>query len=285
MRTISSTLQAEIEGPQRLCRAVRVKNSSGTTVLSVTNHDTSVTFDSDTFSPLPGDWTAPFRSEVGSTVDSESFSGAWDSLVEQDLLDGDYDSATIEMFVVGWALSPIEYITVFKGTLGQLTWNRDGFSVDIHGRMRDLAKTLGGTFGPGCTNELGDNNCGVDLSAYEVSFTVTSVGANTRINFTDSALSEAADWFTDGLVTWSTGGNAGLTYPVKTHSTGGVVELLLPTINVIQIGDTGILTPGCNKTVIDSDGNLTGDCEAKFSNKSKFGGWPFIRGETEVAQA
>ena len=101
MRTISSNLQTEIEAG-RICRCVRVTQSDAT-VWGVTQHDKALTFEGTTFQPMPGDWQPPIRSKVGTSVDNQQFAGSWEgvSSAEQDLIDGEYDDATVEAILVG----------------------------------------------------------------------------------------------------------------------------------------------------------------------------------------
>jgi uncharacterized phage protein (TIGR02218 family) len=273
MRTIPAALLTEIQ-KGKVCRCVKVTQADGT-IWGVTNHDKPLTIDGQVYEPLPGELTGHVRSRVGGSVDNQSFGGSWvPGHSEQDLIDGDYDDATVEALIAGWALKPVVAVTVFKGRLGQLSWHRDGFSAEVLDNMKRLERNLGRTFGPGCPQILGDSICSVNLASFQVSGTVESVQSS-RLQFTDSTLTQAAGHFVDGEVTWTSGANAGRISVVDGHASGGIITLQLPTYRDIQAGDTFTITPGCDKTF------GAGGC-AKFANQINFQGWPFLRGETKI---
>jgi len=356
MRSFSASLQTEIEAG-RVCRAVKLTRADGS-IEAATDHDKALMISGTSYSPMPGNWSAPLRSNVGAGVDNLTFSGTWGQVVEQDIIDGLYDGASIELLIVGWQLSPPQAGMIWKGTLGKVSWNRDGWSANIVDLMQQLAQPLGGTFGPGCPHILGDTRCKVNLATYQVAGTVTAV-SSVRTTFQDTSRTEAADWFTDGEVTFTSGANAGKTYPIDAYAADGTVTLQLPALADITVGDAYTMTPGCNhmadgsyiesitidavgsgyppnatapltitgdgkdasgyaqfdsggavsKVVLTGSGtgyasaavslnnvagggaaftavlSAGGDCQGKFANRANFGGWPFLRGETEVAQA
>ena len=108
-----------------------------------------------------------------------------------------------------------------------------------------------------CQNRLGDARCQVNLAPFTVSFTVTSVGSASRV-FTDSALAQAADYFTEGLVTFDDGAHGDLPLMVLDHATGGVITLAEPLVADIVVGQTGTIVAGCLKRLE--------DCRDKFDN-------------------
>lgn len=273
MRTISANMQSEITAG-RVCRAVKITLSDATT-FGFTQHDKSLSLGGVTYNPLPGDWEPPIRSRVGTSVDNQSFAGTWENLGqnEQDLIDGAYDDATIEALIIGWNLSPVEGFVIFKGVLGDLSFDRDGFAFDAMDGLRDLSKNVGSSLQPGCNVVLGSALCGVTLSSYQVSGTITSV-SNARLSFTDSALTQGAAYFTDGIVTFTSGNLNGQSFTVESHATGGVITLQLPTIADIAVSDTFTITPGCSKT--------TSDCSTKFANLDNYQGFPYVRPESQV---
>lgn len=77
---------------------------------------------------------------------------------------------------------------------------------------------------------------------------------------------------TNGVLTWTTGNNAGLSYPVKGQDATSI-ELFIPTMANIQPGDNFSVTAGCDKTFE--------TCKLKFSNAVNFGGFPHIQVEVQ----
>jgi uncharacterized phage protein (TIGR02218 family) len=83
--------------------------------------------------------------------------------------------------------------------------------------------------------------------------------------------------FRRGLVTWTSGANAGLAMEVKTHTNiGGVVtiELSLPMPDAIAAGDGFSIQAGCDKT--------WETCRQRFGNGDNFGGFPHMPGPEVV---
>jgi uncharacterized phage protein (TIGR02218 family) len=106
----------------------------------------------------------------------------------------------------------------------------------------------------------------VDPAAYTFTGAVTSVETN-KWKFTTN-LSNATGYFDAGVLTWSTGNNAGLSVTIKTQ-TSGQLEVYIPTAFTIQIGDTFSVQAGCDKTAA--------VCTSKFSNLNNYGGFPHIQ--------
>lgn len=89
--------------------------------------------------------------------------------------------------------------------------------------------------------------CGYDLSAEWVSGTITSVGAETDREFTDSALLQAADYFAPGMVEILDGDNAGQMLEVEAFAAGGAVTLKFPTVSPLAVGVAYRIRRHCSK--------------------------------------
>lgn len=79
----------------------------------------------------------------------------------------------------------------------------------------------------------------------------------------------ALNYFAEGLCTWNTGNNAGLTQKIKSFD-NGAIQLSLPMIQPIQFGDAYTITAGCQKRL--------SDCSGKFANAINFQGEPHLPG-------
>jgi hypothetical protein len=117
--------------------------------------------------------------------------------------------------------------------------------------------------------------------AYTLTGTITSV--TSRQKFTDTSRTEADNWFTYGLITWTGGLNNGLSMQVKQSLATGALTLVAPMPFDVQIGDTYNIVVGCNhqlKLPGDVWGTAyTGDCRIKFNtedggNAVNYGGFP-----------
>ena len=119
---------------------------------------------------------------------------------------------------------------------------------------------------PGCLNTLFDSACGLTRAAFLVNGTVTgaSIVANTTFAH---GLGQAAGWFDLGVVRFTSGANAGISRTVKQHSIGSI-KVLQPLPFPVAAGDAFSIYPGCDKTLA--------TCTAKFANKARFRGHPYI---------
>ncbi len=117
----------------------------------------------------------------------------------------------------------------------------------------------------------------VDLDDPAFRGTGTVVAASSLRLFTASGLdSFAADWFTRGLVTFTSGANAGRAQEVKRHARRqpATLELWQPMAHAIAPGDAFTVTAGCDKQFA--------TCQAKFANAVNFRGFPHMPGNDFV---
>ena len=106
---------------------------------------------------------------------------------------------------------------------------------------------------PSCSHTLYDVAC----TMVKANFTVSGAVASTETSsiFTTAAALNAvtgAGTFAQGVLTWKTGANAGLSYTVRAWTPGissATVQLDVAPIFPIADGDTFSVAQGCNKTV------------------------------------
>ncbi len=104
-----------------------------------------------------------------------------------------------------------------------------------------------------------------------VSGTVKAV--SDRYGFTDTARTEADDYWTGGLITWTSGANTGRKMEIRSFASG-VFDLFLPMPSEIAVGDTYAVQPGCDKSF--------STCCAKYNNAANFRGEPHVPGTDAV---
>ena len=107
------------------------------------------------------------------------------------------------------------------------------------------------------------SRCGLDITTYTVTGTITAV--TDRYTFTDTARTEVDDYFAKGEIRFTTGNNANLpAFKVKSYASDQFV-LHDAAFFDVQVGDAYEAVPGCRKRRVD-------DCFTKFSNAVNFGG-------------
>jgi uncharacterized phage protein (TIGR02218 family) len=123
---------------------------------------------------------------------------------------------------------------------------------------------------PGCTNQLGDAICGINVAALTVTGTVAGTPTTTTFG---SNRSEANKRFEHGVLTFTSGANNGEQRGVVAYAQSGgafTLDVALPVAPAV--GDTFTIHPGCNKVL----GGADGDCTNKFANTARFRGYPFM---------
>ena len=160
--------------------------------------------------------------------------------------------------------------TLMAGTLGEVAYLRNSLTVELRGLQQYLQQPIGNVSSATCRARLGDTLCTKSLA----SFTATGVAVTTATSnqiFTASSLAQAADYFGEGILTWTTGPSINLSQKVKTHDTGGVITLSLPMFQTVAVGNQFTIVAGCRK-------RLAEDCITKFNNVLNFQGEPHLPG-------
>jgi uncharacterized phage protein (TIGR02218 family) len=276
MKPLPSALQAHLDtGATTLAWCWRVTRADGVR-LGFTDHDRDLTFDGTTFEAASGFTATEIKDAVGLAVDNLEVSSALksDSLNEDHLAAGLYDNASVEIWRVNWA-DTAQRVLMRSGSLGEVRRTGTAFTAEVRGLAHYLQQPKGRLFQYGCDADLGDARCSIDLTDPAFRGTGTVVSATGPRLFTASGLGAfAADWFTRGLVTFTSGANAGQAQEVKRHSlatTGdAMIELWQPVASAIAPGDAFTITAGCDKRF--------DTCRAKFANAVNFRGFPSMPG-------
>lgn len=231
------------------------------------------------------DSLVPSASEAVSQVDtagSMDLSGAIgeDGISEADLYGGLYDGATVEAWLVPWSGEGPQR-RLLKGTFGSVEQAPTGFKVELIGDGGKLMQTpLVSLLQPGCRWVFGDSRCQKDLAPLTVTGTIDS-GEGQR-SFVDAARAEAAGYFTRGVVTFTSGNNAGISAEIKEHEAGGVFTLWPRLRFPIVAGDQYSMTPGCTNLKEASGG--TNGCTA-WANLLRYGGFDKVPGGDQASAA
>lgn len=285
MKTLPAGLAAHLQsGATTLAWCWRLTRRDGTS-LGFTDHDRDLAFDGTTFEAAAGFTASEIRDGVGLSVANLEVESALSSsrLEEADILAGLYDDARVEIWRVNWQ-APAQRVLMRAGSLGDVRRNGIAFTAEVRGLSHYLQQPSGRLYQFGCDADVGDHRCKVDLGALTLRGTGGIGAAISPRSFSASNIDAfAADWFTRGLVTFTTGANAGRAYEVKRHTAAaGIVsiELWQEPSSALQSGDAFTITAGCDKSLA--------TCAAKFANNANFRGFPHMPGNdfiTSVARA
>lgn len=262
------------------------------TVLCYTSADIDITYAGTTYSargPLIRRGTV--RTVLGLEVDKLDMTISPKPGMDGHLLDGQpfiptalqgaLDGAWVMLqkaFLSSWALPPVGAVVMFFGRVSDVSGTRSALPVDVKSALELLnTKIPRNVYQASCMHTLYDGGCAVNKAARTVSGTVT--GTNETGLWLQSNVGSPSGWFDQGVLTFTSGVNAGLQRTVKSFSninTGagssygyeGQFTFALPLPSAPAVGDTFSVYPGCDKT--------QSTCTDKFNNLPRFRGFPYI---------
>lgn len=283
MKTLPTALQAHLDdGATTMCFAWRVTRKDGT-VQGFTDHDEPLTFDGTTFEAEAGFTASQMQSALGLSVDNLELVGGFrsDYISETDLIAGAYDDADVELFWVNWA-DTSQRVVAMAGNIGEVKQNGIQFTAELRSLTHRLNQKVGRKYQRTCDAvfcDVGQSvaRCKLNAATFTFSGTVTSVTSPSA--FIVSGLAQADDYFSRGLLTWTSGNNDGNTADVRTHTNDGAsvgIDLWTPQVGTIQVGDTFDILAGCKQTA--------DVCKSKFNNLDNFQGFPHMPGEDVITK-
>ncbi len=155
-------------------------------------------------------------------------------------------------------------VSLFTGRVSDTQVSRTEANLTIKSELELLNTQLPrNLYQAGCLHTLFDNGCQLNKASYAVAGTIVSADT---VNLA-TTLNLATDYFTLGVVKFTSGVNNGVTRSVRYHSGGGFV-FALPLVTAPAAGDTFIAWPGCDKTKT--------TCSSKFNNVINFRGFPYV---------
>jgi uncharacterized phage protein (TIGR02218 family) len=240
-------------------------------VFGFTDHVENITVAGQLYESAVGYSATDIESSAGLSVDNLNVQGIIDaaSITEPDLMAGLWDGARVELFEVVYSDLTAGTRPLRAGTIGEVTMGRVGFEAELRALSQALSQEMLELTSPTCRVDLGSTRCGVDLTGFTVTGTVTSA-SSARV-FSDTGRTEADDYFAFGVVEWTSGANDGLSMEIKSSTSAGAVSLVLPMPYAIAAGDTYSMVAGCDK--------LFATCGGKFANVVNFQGEPHIPGQ------
>lgn len=275
MKHLTAALAAHYaQDTTTLATCWRLKRRDGH-ILGFTDHDRDLTVSSQLYQAASGFTPTAIASSSALNVDNLDVEGMLDSgaITEADLLAGVYDFAEIEIFEVNY-LAPNDGTLFLRfGWLGEVTLQDGRFIAEVRGLTQRLSQRVGQLYSPNCRANLGDERCKVNLSARTYSGTLTSITSRTVVG--DSARMQPAGTFNDGLITFTSGSNAGLSMEVKEY-TPGLFSLVMPLPRNAAIGDSYSVREGCDRTFT--------TCINRFNNAVNFRGEPHIPGTDRILE-
>lgn len=270
----------------RLASLWRVTRLDGT-IFRYTDHNSSLLFDGETFVPAVGFEDSAREYQQGLKSRDLEIIGVLSAgaITDEDLRSGKFRGATFEEIMVDWKFPFTGSILTRKFEVLEIQFNEQRWVVQLGSLVHRLSATYGRSYTKTCRHRLGDDKCTVNLVPYTQSGkTVTAIVTANRIFETD--LVQADDYFNDGVLTWTSGDNNGVSCGVRGYvNTDGVVELHLETPLPVQVGDDFTITVGCLNTVESCKGTTGTEGKPWTTNILNYGGFPTIIGTDSAFDA
>lgn len=187
-----------------------------------------------------------------------------------EVVSGVFDNARVYAFATTWVNPTEDEEPLGLAIMGKTTIRDNRYTAELMMLVDALNQSTGKTYAANCPKTFGGQEyagCGVDLGAITVTGSITSVTSNSV--FSDSGRAEAADYFGEGTLAFTSGQNAGLKpIEVKIHAAGGALTMHEAFPYPVEVGDAYTLAPGCRKRLE--------DCATKWANIDNFGGFSFV---------
>lgn len=279
MRDISTALKEHMaSGSTTLAHLVKMTRTDGEVLSVVLDHDRSITYDSVTYVPAFGMYPSSIETSSEMNVDNLDAKGALLAMGvnEADIVAGLWDLCDVRVIRVNYMDLTMGHENLKRGNFGEISLGRGSFNTEIRGITQKLQQTIGDVVSSSCNADLFDTRCGVAETVGTWVFNNKAITtATSQRQFTISSLAQAADFFTAGKVTFTTGANTGLSMEIKSHSTGGVIVLQEDMPYAISVGNEVTIKSGCRKRFAE-------DCVAKFNNGNRNRSFPFLPGEDQM---
>lgn len=282
MLELDPSMRATLEGKgHRFASLWQITLTDGS-ALRFTDFSQNISYQGNTYAPMSVSEASARNAEVGLRERNLEFVGYVSSneIAFDDLRAGKYNDAQVIEHLVDWRypwqgafLSNTYYIT-------ELTWTGEEWEAQLDGLTTKLRQPKGIVVGRQCRHLLGDTNCAVNIATHTETGAVTAVDAQRKQIQTDLT-SFSAGYFNDGLLSWTSGNNDGLSLEVESYvNTNGVLVFTLPTDYDIAVSDAFSIYPGCNKTLDHCKGTSGTGNRPWASNVPNFGGFPAVPGTT-----
>jgi uncharacterized phage protein (TIGR02218 family) len=237
------------------------------------DHDRDLTIDGVTYAARSGLTASATQATADlqpATLDVTAF---MDVSSEAEIEAGVWDAARVTVFETRWDVLPTavdaaQCNLVLHGTLGQIERQSGIFTAQLHGLLEQLDTQIGRVFSATCPWRLGDSRCQVDLTPHTRTGMVSGVGDDPRSTFSDEGQGEAAGWFNEGVLTMTSGANAGASMDVRQWESH-TFRLHRPLPYPVAVGDTYRAVKGDDKRYVTCVG---------FNNEERFGGFHLLPG-------
>lgn len=284
MRSIPSPLVTHLAlGTTTLAEAIYIERGDGE-IFGYTTHDIADTIDGVEYKADPGLIVQNIVTTAGAEVGNLEITTLNDGSVftTADIFGGVWKNAEFLIFRYNFKALTDGVIPLLAGNFGEVRVMQSTVVAELHDLRRFLQHSVGLVSQKLCPYRFGSTTkptgglCLVDLGPLTVTGTLT--GATSNQVFRDSSRAEAADYFGNGEITFTSGPNAGQRMLIKSYAADGTFTTILPFWGTVASSHTYEAIPGCRH-------RLEEDCRDKWDNVLNFGGDPHRKGLNDLTKA
>lgn len=270
MRDIPTSLAAALDGGVTThCRCWRLTRKDGVQ-LGFTDHDRDLVIGGFTFEAASGLDASAMEAESGFASSGGDVSGALTSarILPEDIEAGRYDGAELRSWLVDWSAPALDF-EIEVATLGEIRRADGKFIAETRNALHALDAERGRLYGAGCSAELGDTRCAVNMNgpAFRCVTTIATSDGTHRLS-APALANFTTGLFTRGLLRFTSGAKTGLVVAIKEHRDNGELVLWQKLALPMAVGDEIAVTAGCDKRF--------STCRDVFANALNFRGFPYI---------
>lgn len=188
-----------------------------------------------------------------------------DSISNEELRLGLFDHANIDLYLAYWGDRTVKVLPLRTSWIGEVQIDGPRYKVDLRGLAQRLAQTFVNATSLDCRYTFCDSKCGLDVSNFEETYTVSSTESDDTFTVPVSS-GKWENFYQWGKCIFLSGLNEGLEMEILRHWETRV-QLFLPMPYPVTAGDSVTLRAGCSKT--------WSQC-VEFNNYRRFGGEPFL---------
>ena len=277
MKFFSGSLASHIaQGQTSVTTCLTITRTDGV-VVGLTELDQDISFGGVTYHCYPGFSRLNLQNKQNLEDTTVQVEGPIDGTVitRDDIVAQRYDYANAVVLLVNYA-DLTGSGTLMTGRFGTVTIKEYEWSVELRGMSYQTIAVGGELCSPTCRVDLGSPRCGIDVTPLMQSGTVGSTDGFKTMTVSGITVgtTPTSPSFNGGLLTWLTGGNAGLSGEVNSLTGSGALELHLDALLEINAGDTFSLQPACDKTFL--------TCVNVYANGINFQGEPDVPGDDHL---
>ncbi|KVD63251.1 DUF2163 domain-containing protein [Burkholderia ubonensis] len=247
MKTITTAMKGYLQGTlTTFCTCWLITRQDGVK-RGFTDNDVDLTINGQTYYRITGYDPTAIVSSSDMSVDNLEVEGLFNSgyITEIDMDTGVYDGALVDVYMVNRFDTSAGMLQLRSGYIGQGNYENNSFKVEVRGLHQKHSQQILESISAVCLAKFGDSRCQIDLTKFTFSGVVQSVPSNVQVT---TNLTNDAATFKGGILTWTTGANAGR--KIKVHAFGqpaGVLTFVFPPDFPMAVGDTFSIIAGCDR--------------------------------------